>query len=142
MSQTHDDIATANRRLIERAYALQNAHQADELAKLYADNSVFADVPLGAFPKNHDEMKKLWTDTWAALSGFKMEPDFIVADENGGAASFIMSGTHTGAFPGYPPTGKSFTLQGGTVIKIANGQITEWTDYWSTGDMERQLRAD
>jgi steroid delta-isomerase-like uncharacterized protein len=142
MALDRDFVVRSNRSLIERAFALQNAHEADELAKLHTDDSVFIDVPLGAFPKNHAEMKKLWTDTWAALSGFKMEPDFIVADEHGGAASFTMSGTHTGEFPGYPPTGKSFSLQGGTVIKIVDGKITAWTDYWSTGDMERQLRAD
>lgn len=140
--QTYDDIVQRHRNLIERAYALQNAHRADELAALYAEHSVFADVPLGAFPVNHDEMKRLWTDTWAALSDFRMEPDFIVADESGGAASFTMSGKHTGPFPGYAPTGKSFSLKGASVIKIVDGKIVEWTDYWSTGDMERQLRAD
>lgn len=126
-------------KLIERAYALQNAHKANDLAALYAQDSIFQDIPLGAFPNGHEEMKKLWTDTWASLSDFKMEPDFIVADANGGAASFTMSGKHTGDFPGYPATGNTFSLKGASVIRIADGKITEWIDYWSTGDLERQL---
>lgn len=130
----HDHV-----KIIKRAFELLNAHKADELADMYAENSVFQDIPLGAFPTNHTEMKKLWIDTWASLSGFQMTPDFIVADENGGAADFTMTGTHTGDFPGYPATGKSFSLKGASVIKIVEGNIVEWTDYWSTGDMERGL---
>lgn len=134
-----DAVHHANRKLIEHAFALLNAHEADALAALYAPDSVFQDIPLGAFPSGHDEMKTLWSDTWAALSDFRMDPDFIVADENGGAASFTMSGRHTGDFPGYPATGNSFSLKGASVIRIADGRITEWIDNWSTGDMERQL---
>ena len=125
--------------LIKRAFELLNAHKADELAALYAADSVFEDIPLGAFPADHVEMKKLWTDTWDSLSDFKMIPDFIIADENGGAADFTMTGTHTGDFPGYPASGKSFSLRGGSIIRIKDGKIVKWTDYWSTGDMERQL---
>lgn len=125
--------------LIRRVFSLQNGHQADDLASLYAEDSIFQDIPLGAFPRDHAEMKKLWTDTWAALEDFRMEPDFIVADGNGGAASFTMSGKHTGDFPGYPATGRAFSLKGASIVRIAGGRITAWTDYWSTGDMEAQL---
>ena len=118
------------------------SREADALAALYAQNSTFEDIPLAAFPKDHEEMKKLWLDTWASLADFRMEPDAIVADDTGGAASFTMSGRHTGDFPGYPASGKSFSLKGASIIRIIDGKITAWTDYWSSGDLERQLGGD
>jgi steroid delta-isomerase-like uncharacterized protein len=141
MSQPGNATANSHRALIQQAFALQNAHEADALAALHAPDSVFQDIPLQAFPNGHEEMKTLWRDTWASLSNFRMDPDFIIADETGGAASFTMSGTHTGDFPGYPATGNTFSLKGASVIRIVDGKVVEWIDYWSTGDLEQQLQA-
>lgn len=50
-----------------------------------------------------------------------------------------VSGTHTGAFQGLPPTGRA--LEVGTMVKVlvVDGQIEEWHEYYNRQEVPEQL---
>ncbi len=49
------------------------------------------------------------------------------------------AGTHTGEFFGVPATCKQVSLDGSTVIRIANGKIAEERDYFDNMEFMTQL---
>ena len=48
-------------------------------------------------------------------------------------------GTHTGVFFGIPPTGKTVSLDGTTLVRISNGKIAEERDFFDNMDFMIQL---
>lgn len=135
-------MSMMNRRLIERAAIAQSAHMADALAALFADDSIFEDVPFASVARGHAEMIRFWTDTWAAMPDFSMTLTHVFADADSGAAESVMSATQTGSFAGLPGTGRAFSLKAATIARFSNGKIAHWTDYWSLADFRKQVGLD
>ena len=48
-------------------------------------------------------------------------------------------GTHTGVFFGIPPTGKTVSLDGTTLVRMANGKIAEERDFFDNMEFMTQL---
>ena len=48
-------------------------------------------------------------------------------------------GTHTGNFFGIPPTGKTVSLDGTTLVRMSNGKIAEERDFFDNMDLMTQL---
>lgn len=132
-------MSAANIRLIERAAALQTAHDAEALAALFARDGVFEDVPFDAVAKGHAEMIRFWTDTWAAMPDFTMTLTNMFADDDSGGVEWTMSATQMGAFADQPATGRSFALKAATIAHFSGGKIVRWTDYWSLSSFRRQV---
>jgi steroid delta-isomerase-like uncharacterized protein len=73
-------------------------------------------------------------DQWWQIEDLIAEGDKVVARTT-------MTGTHLGDFFGIPPTGRSVTLTGVHVMRVADGKIVE---HWGTNDdlgLMRQLGA-
>jgi steroid delta-isomerase-like uncharacterized protein len=63
----------------------------------------------------------------------------LIATEDKVVARTTMTATHTGDFFGIPPTGKSVSLAGVHILRIADGRIAE---HWGSNDdlgLMRQL---
>ena len=63
----------------------------------------------------------------------------IVAEQDKVVYRSTMEGTHTGEFLGIPPTNKSVKINDFTLLKIANGQITEWWYECNLLELMKQL---
>lgn len=62
------------------------------------------------------------------LSGFpdvRFAIEDLIAEDDKVAARWIMQATHTGSFQGIAPPGKQVAMQGITVYRLTNGQISE-----------------
>ena len=71
-------------------------------------------------------------DQWWQIEDLIVEGDKIVARTT-------MTGTHQGDFFGIPPTGRSVTLTGVHIMRVADGRVIE---HWGSNDdlgMMRQL---
>jgi predicted ester cyclase len=88
-------------------------------AGLPQDPSQFLGLHLGAFP-----------DLTATVENLLMAGDKVIA-----VVSY--HGTHQGAFMGIAPTGKSITVMGINIFRIANGQVVE---HWGLTDRVTALR--
>jgi hypothetical protein len=77
----------------------------------------------------------------AFLAGFP-DAHFTVQDqiEEGDkvVTRWVTRGTHTGNLFGIPPTGKSMTMSGISIYRIANGKMVEaWVQYDQLGMMQQ-----
>lgn len=127
------------RQMIERAAALQSSHDANGLAALFEGNGTFEDVPLSRVTRGYDEMKAFWHETWVKVPDFNMNVTSIFADEEGGAAEWVMSETYTGEIHGQRVDAKPFSFKAASFVHLANGLIAHWSDYWSQSMLKQQL---
>jgi steroid delta-isomerase-like uncharacterized protein len=54
-------------------------------------------------------------------------------------AEWMVSGTHSGDFWGFPATGQSFSIRGLTVVTRRDGRIVKESLYYDVADVRRQL---
>lgn len=57
--------------------------------------------------------------------------EHMIGEEDLVAFRFVLRGTHSGPFAGFPPTGKEAVLTGVDFVRIVDGRIVE---LWSTQD--------
>lgn len=80
---------------------------------------------------------------YGALLGAFSHGEFVVEDafEVGGriAKRWVFRGTHTGELNGIPATGKSITLAGVTLARMADGKIVEEHDFADELGLLQQL---
>jgi steroid delta-isomerase-like uncharacterized protein len=115
------------------------------VARLY--DEVFNGRDLGVLPElatldydEHDPLPGQGTGldglrdrVQAIISGFgeRFTVEDVVAEGDRVVVRWTGSGTHVGEFMGIPPTGKSFTIAGIDVYRVADGKLAE---HWHVVD--------
>lgn len=128
-----------NLHLIEQWAALINSRETEKLMDLFTADAIYEDVPLGMVNRTREERKGLFDATYNAAPDYTMKIVSAVADDARGAAEFVFSGTQSGEFPGYPPTGRKFLVRGAAIVEFSHGRISRWTDFWSLSTFRQQL---
>jgi steroid delta-isomerase-like uncharacterized protein len=122
--------------------AAWNAHDADAAAALMADNVTYLDATVGEPQKGRDAARdkviKLFVTAAPDLT-WKMTSEPIES-ANGIAYEWTFAGTNTGAWgPDTPATGKPFSFNGVTVMRVENGKIVYQGDYYDSLGFQKQL---
>jgi predicted ester cyclase len=65
----------------------------------------------------------------------------LIFDGDKVVGRFLMSGTHRGEFMGIAPTGRSVTMSGVDIVRIAGGKITEFWYAEQMLELMQQLGA-
>lgn len=86
----------------------------------------FAPVPLGLA-----ELRAFYEGIFGAFSDLRLRADDLIAEGEKVVCRFTMTGRHTGVFLGAPPAGKSFSVEGITILKMRDGRCVE---RWSSLD--------
>jgi steroid delta-isomerase-like uncharacterized protein len=75
----------------------------------------------------------------AAIPDTEVVIEDIFAADDKVAVRWVATGTHTGHGLGVPPSGKSLSVFGITIARIANGKIVEGWDNWDRLGMLEQI---
>ena len=75
-----------------------------------------------------------------AFSNFTIRIQHAIEDDNLVAIHWESTGTHTGAFMGVPPTGRTVTVQGAAFISHQDGKVTEESAIWDPRDLLASLK--
>ena len=78
---------------------------------------------------------------FTAFPDFHVAIDDMVGEGDKVAKAWTLSGTHEGDFMGIPPAGKSISMSGVTIYRIANGKIAELTWSYNMLGLMQQLGA-
>jgi steroid delta-isomerase-like uncharacterized protein len=126
--------------IVKRANTAYNAHDADALAALYADDASYSNPHAGQgvtgkasvnFPKA----------VWAAYPDAFVE--LISVGETGEglvALQWVMRGTNTGKLSdGTPATGRTVTLPGAAFIRVESDKICWEQIYYDRQNLSEQL---
>jgi steroid delta-isomerase-like uncharacterized protein len=139
MSRPHTS-AEANAALLRAAFTAFNAHDLDACLPLLAPNIVInlAELPTPLHGR----------DTWLAVTqlmktafpDLRAHIDDIVAANDRVALRLSFTGTHTGPFQGYPPTGRPVRYVSHEFYRITDDLIAEEWICSDTASLFAQLR--
>jgi steroid delta-isomerase-like uncharacterized protein len=109
-----------------------NSHDVDKIASFYTEDCIKEDVAVETSTRGKKEMKALLHRVFAAFPDLNVKLTSCFHSDEWAASEWIMSGTYTNQFPGMPPpTGRSFSVRGSTIMKLHNGKISRVSDYWN-----------
>jgi steroid delta-isomerase-like uncharacterized protein len=124
-------IADLERMLDDWAMAWSSIDNKDpeRLLALFADDCVYEDVTLGLVARGKEELRSFVSRAFAAIPDFKYGLTSRFAASQWAVIEWVMSGTHTGDFPGMPATGKRFSsVRGASILELQAGKIRRESD--------------
>jgi steroid delta-isomerase-like uncharacterized protein len=135
------DIMTP-RQVVDAYLTAWNAHDPDAAAALMAEDVTYLDATVGEPQKGRDAARdkviKLFVTAVPDVT-YKMRGEPIES-ANGIAFEFTFAGTNTGAWgPDTPATGKPFSFNGVTFMRVEDGKIVYQGDYYDGLGFQKQL---
>ena len=130
------------RMLDDWATAWSSAENSDpaRVLALFADDCVFEDVTFGVVARGKDELRSFVQGAFAAIPDFQYRLTSRFVDGQWAAIEWVMSGTHTGDFPGMPATGKRFSsVRGSSILELEAGKIRRRSDYWDAATFMKRV---
>jgi steroid delta-isomerase-like uncharacterized protein len=121
-------------RFLDEVFNQGRMETADELL---SQSYVFHDASPGVPEKGPTAVKQAASMFRSAFPDLKISIEELVAEDDKVCARATTRGTHRGAIFGIPPTGRTVSITGLTMVRIADGQIT---DSWVKNDVVGLLR--
>ena len=128
---------TLSRRFFEEVFGKGKLNVLDELIAKDHVNSGPATLP--GLPAGSEGTKQLVTVYRNAFPDLHFTIDEQIAEGDKVVTRWTVQGTHKGELAGIPATGKSSTVTGVTVDRVANGKITETWGIFDQFGMMQQL---
>ena len=107
--QSDNPVGSEN--LAVKVIEIWSSHDIEIVDVIFADDGTYEDVAMQEAARGKPEIKKFMEDTFTAFPDFdvKLERSFSSKDMVG--CEWVMSGTHTGDWPGFPATGMPFSVR-------------------------------
>ena len=130
-SNVETQASTADlHRLADEYVRRVNLRDLDALFALYAPD--FRNHAADGTTSGVEEARAVLASFLDAVPDFVATPIRVVAEDDGFAISFILTGTNTGPFSGTPATGRSIRVLELRMFKVAGGKLT---DHWGLIDL-------
>jgi steroid delta-isomerase-like uncharacterized protein len=124
----------------DRTYAAWNAHDADAVASVFAEDAVLIEAGNPQPVRGRRAIRDRAAALLAAFPDFRLERIVLVVDGERHADRWVMTGTHRGALFGIPATGRSVRVEGATFTRMgAHGLVVEDVHYVDFAGLMRQL---
>ena len=101
-----------------------NEKRLSVLDELYAPGYVNHIAPFG-LESDVEGVKALIAEQIAAFPDWHISVDYVIQQGDKYIVRWTLTGTHTGDYFGYKPTGKTFKISGVDIETIVDGKITE-----------------
>jgi steroid delta-isomerase-like uncharacterized protein len=127
---------------IQRYIDAWNSHDGSAVARFFADDGVYTDVPLEERLEGPAAVRE-FVD--GIVDSFSTDYSFtlggVVVAEDAFAFEWTMSGTNDRADVkrGLPSTGKRYELTGVDIGRLRNGKVIENKSYWNLADYLTQV---
>jgi steroid delta-isomerase-like uncharacterized protein len=129
------------REVSDRSTDLINAHDAEAIGALYADDAVFTD-PSGEF-RGREAIVQYWQGFFQAFPDMVGRDEFKAESGDTAINEWSASGTHQGPLETpegtIPATGKQITIRGCDVVTVRDGRITSHRAYFDQLSFMAQL---
>jgi steroid delta-isomerase-like uncharacterized protein len=107
------------RRFIQEVF---NEGRLDMLEQLLSPSYIYQDAPPGT-PPNAEGIKQVVANARTAFPNLKVVIGDLVGEGDKVCARLTTSGTHKGVFFDIPPTGKTISMKGMTMIHFVDGRM-------------------
>ena len=115
-----------NEALMRRFYEeLWSRGNLEAIPELVAEDFVDHQAPAG-HPPGREELAGLVLMWRSGFPDMHETVQDLISEGDKVVGRFLMRGTHRGEFMGVAPTGRSVTMSGIDVVRVANGRISEF----------------
>ncbi len=130
-----------NKALMRRFYEeLWSKGYVEARPELVAEDFVDHQTPAGQ-PSRREELAELVVMWRTGFPDMQETVEDLVSEGDKVVGRFLMRGTHRGEFMGVAPTGRSVTMGGIDVVRVADGKISEFWYAEQMLDLMQQLGA-
>ncbi len=135
---SREQILAAN----EATYAAWNAHDAEALAVLFAEDAVIVDVGFPSEVRGREAIRERAELIFAAFPDFQIERVELMIDPStpGNADTWVVTATHRGEYMGLAPSGRSINVRGATLSWFGDdGLVVRDIQFWDIPALMAQL---
>lgn len=118
-----------NKSVVRRFYEAAATGTLDD--ELIAEDFMYHGPPMLGEVRGREGFKQIMGVFRGAFPNFETTVEDLIAEEDRVAVRHTHHATHRGEFAGIPPTGKEATVSGIEIVRVRNGQITE---FWHMDD--------
>jgi steroid delta-isomerase-like uncharacterized protein len=137
---TDDELRAHTVRINDATYAAWNAHDAEAVAAIFAEDAVLREAGSGVEHRGRTAIRDRARALLAAFPDFRLEKIVLVIDGLRHADRWVMTGTHRGELFGIPPTGRQVRLYGSTFTTLRDdGLVVEDVHFTDGAALAAQL---
>lgn len=130
-----------NKALMRRFYEeLWSRGNLEAIPELVAEDFVDHQAPVGQ-TSGREELAGLVLMWRTGFPDMQETVEDLISEGDKVTGRFLMRGTHRGEFMGIAPTGRSVTMSGIDIVRIANGKISEFWYAEQMLELMQQLDA-
>jgi steroid delta-isomerase-like uncharacterized protein len=131
-----------NKALVRRFYEeMWNASNGDFAYEVFAADYIRHDLRPTQAPPGPEGQKQIAAAFQSAFPDLRFTVDLLFGEGDYVAARWTASGTHTGAWAGQEPTGKSMTFSGVNLFRFRDGKVAEIWNHRDDLGLMQQLGA-
>lgn len=130
-------VTEMNRRLALALMEAWNTHDARAVAACYGPDFVGDDIGLAEPQQGPEAIRRLTLYYLRAFPDLKVVVDSHATDGDTVVLVWTLIGTHRGTFMNIPPTGRSTSVRGTTILTIREGLIRRATRIWDLAGLLR-----
>jgi steroid delta-isomerase-like uncharacterized protein len=135
---SRDAIVAAN----EATYTAWNAHDAEAVAAVFAEDAVVVDSGVGE-ARGRDAIRDRVDAMLAAFPDLRLERRSLLVDTAANADEWTLTATHQGEYLGFAPTGRTIVVHGATFSRFGpDGLVVHDTNYVDVQGLLNQLTGD
>jgi len=124
----------------DATYAAWNAHDADAVAAVFAEDAIVREVGGAGEARGRDAVRARAIALLTAFPDFHLERVDLVIDGDRHADRWVLTGTHQGSLFGMPPTGRRVRIEGATFTRLgAHGLVIEDVHFSDLAGLMAQL---
>jgi len=124
----------------EATYAAWNAHDADAVAAVFAEDAVVREIGNPEIARGREAVRARAAALLSAFPDFHLEKVVLVIDGDRHADRWVMTGTHQGPLFGIPPTGRQVRVEGATFTQMnSDGLVAEDVHHTDLAGLMAQL---
>lgn len=134
------DMQQRTQAVNDATYAAWNAHDADAVAAVFADDAVLVEAGSPNVLRGRAAIRERATALLAAFPDFHLERIDLLIDGMRHADRWVMTGTQHGPLFGIPPTGRSVRVEGATFTRMGeHGLVVEDVHFADMAGLLTQL---
>ena len=120
------DFRTRTQQVNDATYAAWNAHDADAIAAVFAEDAVIREIGGAGELRGRAAVRERAAALLAAFPDLRLERQALVIDGDRHADRWLLTGTHRGPLFGFEPTGRAVRVEGATFTRLGpDGLVIE-----------------
>jgi steroid delta-isomerase-like uncharacterized protein len=138
----HAQSPQAPTELLTELLASYNRRAPLDAAALYAATGRHEDVAMGRANEGPEAIGRGLTAFLTSFPDAHWDVELLVGDEEAASAAYVLTGTLQADLGPFSATGQPLRLPGLMLVSVLDGAIVSSRDYWDSGTLGRQLRAE